>query len=236
MADKLMAVQVSIPMDTGLLEDAVTNTWHFDGDDTLGEDTDAEYHSTVYNLLQTFYQAIDGLIFPARIASPAVMRIYDLRDAKPRVPEFEGTIPLTPINDESYPSEVALCLSYQADPVSGMNQRLRRGRIYLGPYCFAARDLGSSDARPSPTAVSGIAAAAGVLRDGADTVGGSHVSWAVYSPTWNLGRGPTPKGSPAITAHTLDDAFNDVTNGWVDNAFDTQRRRGIAASSRTLFS
>jgi hypothetical protein len=39
--------------------------------------------------------------------------------------------------------------------------------------------------------------------------------WVVYSPT--------------------DDAYHEVANGWVDNAWDTQRRRGYKPTSRTTF-
>lgn len=223
MADKLMRAQVTIPLDSALPEDSFVNTFYFDGDDTLGEDLDSEYHSVVYNLLQTFYQSIDAYLANS-VASPATLKIYDMRDPLPRVPEFTGTIPLTDSAQPPLPSEVALCVSFQADPVSGVAQARRRGRVFIGPLpstaSFAVVTAGQL--RPHTALVGAFADAANAMADGADTVGGSHVSWAVYSPTLDA-------------IGTIDDAFNDVTNGWVDNAYDTQRRRGAAPSSRTLW-
>jgi hypothetical protein len=222
MADKLMKAQVTIPLDNAIPADYITNTFYFDGDDTLGEDTDAEYHSAVQNLLTTFYQAIDQDLFPESISSPATVKVYDMRDALPRVPELTFTIALTPSVNRALPHETAICLSFQGDPVSGVTQARRRGRVFLGPL---AQSILTTDPGPpyvSSTIRTTIANAAATLENGLDTAVGSHVSWAVYSPTLDV-------------TETIDDAFNDVTNGWVDNAFDTQRRRGQAPTARTTW-
>lgn len=94
-----------------------------------------------------------------------------------------------------------------------MPQARRRGRIYLGP--FGQTVLGTTAVtsdRPLAAAVTAIANAATAL---ATATAGAVVPWVIYSPT---------NGSGAV-----------VTDGWVDNAFDTQRRRGVAATSRTLW-
>jgi len=64
-----------------------------------------------------------------------------------------------------------------------------------------------------------LADAAAAMEDGTVVAGGLSVKWAVYSPTTDA-------------VDTIDNAFNDVLDGWVDNAFDTQRRRGPAATTR----
>jgi len=51
------------------------------------------------------------------------------------------------------------------------------------------------------------------LAQGIADIGGIDVSWQVWSPTDNQGR--------------------DVTNAWVDDAWDVQRRRGLRASTRS---
>jgi len=55
--------------------------------------------------------------------------------------------------------------------------------------------------------------------------------WAVFSPTiaggWFL---PDTEGPPNLPA-----AYSPVQSGWVDNAWDTQRRRGLEATARTVF-
>lgn len=224
MADKLMRAQVSIPLDSGIPEDAVMNVWHFDGDDS--EEDDAAYHSCVMDLLTDFYNAVDGVIFGQNVASPATVKIYDMRDPTPRVPEFTGTIAIAPLAsgiDLTLPNEVAICLSFQATPTSGVNQARRRGRVYLGPIHYAAAEMVGSQARPTAAARTAIADAAEAMLAGAPLpVAVGSVKWAIYSPTTDL-------------TGTVDDAFNDVVSGWVDNSFDTQRRRGGAPSSRTLW-
>lgn len=223
MADKLMRAQVTIPLDSGVPEDVIVNTLYFDGDDGL---TDAIYHAHVMTHLTTFYQAIDGVLFGQNVASPATVKIYDMRDAEPRVPEYTDTITLSPLAsgiDLTLPNEVALCLSFKASVASGENAKRRRGRIYLGPVHYDAAEMVSSQARPKASVRTAVAAAAGVMADALGEDPGPKVSWAIYSPTTDL-------------TSTLDDAFFDVQSGWVDNAFDTQRRRGAAATARTTFS
>jgi hypothetical protein len=86
---------------------------------------------------------------------------------------------------------------------SGRNLPRRRGRLYFGPY-FS----GGMAGRPSSsqqTALLNIATDLAAL-------GGADVAWVIYSPTDNQYRG--------------------VTNAWVDNAWDTQRSRGLAPTAR----
>lgn len=211
MADKLMKAQVTIPLDSAIPADYVTNTWYFDGDDV--DEDDAAYHSVVMSKLTAFYQAIDGTIFPESVASPATVKIYDMRDPLPRVPEMVGTIALTPSVARALPHEVAICLSFQATAESGVSQARRRGRVFIGPLTTAilTTDAGPPYVGGGPRGDLATAAAA-LAAPGALPVTGN-VHWAVYSPTLDV-------------AGSIDDAFNDVDNGWVDNAFDTQRRRG----------
>lgn len=218
MADKLMRVQVIIPVTSGIPEDAITNTLYFDGDDG---DTDAAYHSAARQLVVDFYNAIDGVIFPNTVDTTATIKIYDMRDPEPRLPEFIDTFTLTPTANNPFPSEVSICLSFSAQQVSGVPAARRRGRIFLGPITDAIGSFPDDQCRPSSTALTAIASAAGNMENGEAITPGS-VKWAVYSPTTDA-------------TSSIDDAFNDVVDGWVDNAFDTQRRRGPVATSRTLF-
>lgn len=219
MADKLMRAQVTIPVPSGIPEDAVTNTWYFDGDDG---DTDAAYWSSVQTLLTTFYQAIDGVIYPNAMTGPATLKIYDMRDPLPRVPEYTTTIALTPTVGTHLPGEVAICLSYQAAAISGQSQKRRRGRIYLGPLSSTVNDVTGNKSIVTPAACTAIANAAAALENGIANAGVGSTKWAVYSPTTDA-------------VDTLDNAFNDVEDGWVDNAWDIQRRRGLKATTRTLW-
>jgi hypothetical protein len=46
---------------------------------------------------------------------------------------------------------------------------------------------------------------------------------------------PTIAGTPPWSEATLGLASINVDHGWIDNAFDTQRRRGIRPDTRTEF-
>jgi hypothetical protein len=88
---------------------------------------------------------------------------------------------------------------------SGRNLPRSRGRMYMGPF-FAGGMLG----RPSATQQTALLDLASDLA----ALGGADVAWVIYSPTDNQYRG--------------------VTNAWVDNAWDTQRSRGLAPTSRQV--
>jgi hypothetical protein len=223
-ADKLMRAQVTIPMDGALPEDYVTNTWYFDGDDAGLTPTDAEWGDAVHDLLGAFYYVGGAEIFPTQIGANATLKVYDMRDPEPRVPFWTSTFALPAGTGDMLPAEVALCMSFAASPLSGVNQARRRGRVFLGPCRVGAQTIVASQSRPTDGVRNGIAAAAATLIDGLDAVPGAKVKWAIYSPTTDLG------------GASIDDSFHDVVSGWVDNAWDIQRRRGPAPTARATFS
>jgi hypothetical protein len=89
---------------------------------------------------------------------------------------------------------------------SGRNLPRQRGRIYLGP--FSSTDAGSN--KP-PAAL--ITALAGMPAKFA-AAGPATAEWGIYSRTEDTCRG--------------------VTNWYIDNEWDTQRRRGFRSDSRTV--
>jgi hypothetical protein len=140
--------------------------------------------------------------------------MYNLIDAKPRAPIRDdiytpGTFGSGTVN---LPDEVACCLSYSADPVSGIPIARRRGRVFIGPLC--ANVLGGSslntESVPDSGFISTVTKAAGDLASIALAAG---YVWSVFSPTLN--------------------AAAPISSAWVDNAWDTQRRRGNRPTSRT---
>lgn len=222
MADKLMRAQVRIQLDAGLPEDAIVNTWHFDGDD-IADATQQDFHDSVMTLLTTFYQSIDGVLFPNTVETPAEVKIYDLREPEPRVPEFTGSIALAPSATGPLPGEIALCLSFKAATESGDIPARRRGRIFLGHIATDAAVIIGSQSRPSLAARTAVADAAEVMLAGDQVAGfAGSVRWAIYSPTTDL-------------TDTLDNSFHDVQSGWVDDAWDIQRRRGAVPTARVNF-
>lgn len=219
MADKLVRAQVRIPRVNGAPEDDITNTWYFDGDDG---NADASYHSAVMTMLQDFYHAIDGVILSTMLETTAHVTLWDMRDAEPRLPEFEDDITLTLNTGVNLPCEDSICLSFAAADVSGVNPQRRRGRVYLGPITYDALQQGDADVFVPAGVRSDITTAAAALMAGEVLATTGTMKWAVYSPTTDL-------------TSSIDDAFNDVVRGWVDSAVDIQRRRGQRAAARTTF-
>nr|CRY96768.1 hypothetical protein [uncultured prokaryote] len=206
---------VTIGAASNLPEDAIVNTFHFEGGSGL---TGPDYEN-LQDMIADFYlgtptgesYGISNMIPSAAINGTMTYKIYDLDDPKPRAPVFEeqvdgvtgwGTGP-------SLPTEVALVMSMHAAPTSGEIQARRRNRIYLGPLVTATVSSGLVQS----VYLDRIAAAA------RDMLQASNASvtwtWSIWSPT-------NSEGYP-------------VTGGWVDNAFDTQRRRGISATTRQLW-
>lgn len=200
---------------SNLPEDSVVNTWHFEH--AGGPATD---YDNVRDMLADFYgttpegqtESISDNMPSNILGDIWNIRAYDLSQPKPRAPVYEST--LTVDNGlgsaATLPLDVALCFSFEAEQESGIPQARRRNRKYIGPL-----DTGtlSSGGRPS-LALLGIVAAAGrdLLR----------ASNAAASWTWK------------VWSTTLQAGY-DVRGGWVDDEFDTQRRRGMAPSYRELW-
>jgi len=104
-------------------------------------------------------------------------------------------------------------LSFQGERTSGQSQARRRGRVYLGPFGSSAGDTTSG--RPSSGLRGGIITAAAAF--GVQSQAAIEWVWGVISTA-----GPSM-------------SFSEVKDGWVDDAWDTQRRRGEGATLRTTF-
>lgn len=211
------SVQARLRAASGLPRDDIVNTWAFSG---AGLATEALAEEAV-NRLGSFYAAdIGGQTVSGWLAGDLLepnglqFSVYEITDPEPRAPIFEqlNTV-ITYSSAAPLPEEVACCLSFQADPNSGQSQARRRGRVYLGPLIASAAVQVGSDGpvRPSSTLVGTLLDHATALLDASD----AEMHWSVWSRTAG--------------------AFYRVTNGWVDNAFDTQRRRGADPTARSSF-
>lgn len=157
------------------------------------------------------YQAMVTYLSPLLEQNGHQNIVYDMADPEPRAPFTIQTWDLlTAPSGTALPTEVALCLSYQGAKVSGLPQSRRRGRVYIGPFDTTA--LGS-DGRPDTAMVTALRNVAKDLLDASDLA--TTWRWQQFS--------------------RVNDGFADVTDGWVDNEFDTQRRRGRPYTVRTAF-
>jgi len=210
--------QFSIPYFTALPKDVIVNDWHFSW--TLGTPSPSNFDD-VRDRLITFYNdcysigAGDNLMAPWMRPALASVKAYNINDPIPRAPVYESAAGLGDFRDTVATTalETALCLSFQADPLSGVNQARRRGRVFLGGWASIVPG-GDTTHFPEvdPLITAGIAAAAGTMATGVTSDGWV---WVVYSRVNGTGAA--------------------VSNGWVDNELDTQRRREVAASARVTF-
>lgn len=199
---------VVIPMDSGVAKDAVVNTFSFE---TTGSVTDGA--AAIDTALQNFYAALQSY-WAADVNAPGVqLKLYDRADPKPRAPHYDVLLGLTgATGTTSMPHELSVCLSFQAARVSGTAQARRRGRIYFGPITSASivgQFVETTALNAMKTAVHNFHTACTAL---------PNVEWQVWSSvTGGSGSGST------------------VANGWVDNAIDIQRRRGVTASTKVVW-
>ena len=224
MADPILPdiykAQVVLAGKSGLPEDVYVNNWYFRNDDTISQ-AFPSVRGAIKRVLDSFYTVADSAgrkvsqYMSGYISTNSLKyRIYDLGQAPPRTRNEEAGAPFTP-STSTLPLEVAMCLSFFA----GTNQPRNRGRIYLGPLASSAV-LTSSGSLPVPTT--------GMLECIADRA--SAVGRTTENVTWVMvTRGGTKPPFDPPNAKV-------VTGGWVDSAWDTQRRRGVAATGRTLWS
>lgn len=126
-------------------------------------------------------------------------------------------------SNANLPAEVALCGSFHGDLTdipeeAGVTRPAarRRGRIYVGPLNTAAQNTTGTAvvSRPAQQFIDCLANRIEILRLSSEAV-----------PEWSWG--------VAHAASTAAWTFTKVEGGWVDNEWDTQRRRGHLATQRT---
>ena len=103
------------------------------------------------------------------------------------------------------PRELCLCLSVYAD----RHNKRKRGRLYI-PSCL--QSPAQTDPIPSGTAQNWALAWYATSNGSLPDLGGPDWKFGVYS--------------------RVDGTFNQSKGAWVDNAWDIQRRRGLAPTSR----
>lgn len=198
---------VTLKMDSGIPKDYAVNTFHF-RQDTSGLGTLEEIADDLVAAYQLFRPS-----YPAAVETAGhTIKMYTMEDPEPRAPTLSETwdFSVAPTGN-SLPQEVALCVSFQGARVSGQSQKRRRGRVYLGPLAEGAQE---TNGRPTTVTINRGVSFGDYLFEASDT--SLTYKWCVYS--------------------TVDEDLVEITDGWVDNAFDIQRRRGLAPTARTTFS
>lgn len=202
----VMDVQVRLQKDSNVPADAVTNTFHFA---TVAlDDWGTSDFNAAMGMLTNLYTTL-GPIMSSSINSGVIdVKFYNQGDPAPRAPQFSGIFnPTGSWGSTAAPDEVALVGSFQGAPLSGTPQARRRGRIYVGPLAAAAGD------RPTTTQTNAVKNALQAMATA--SLAHARIRWVVSS--------------------TVSGGFVYVTNGWVDNSWDVQRRRGLKPSIRNTW-
>lgn len=214
--------QVTLESKSLLPEDGSINVWHFR---TLTDDP-AVSIAEINPALDTFYTSIESIYCANTITGNWSVKYYDLSDAEPRTPiDIASFTSITPTTGDGLPTECAIAMSFEGALTSGTIRRRRAGRLFLGPLSNGVTTTVTGYVQVSSVAKGVISDAALEIATSAEL---DFTVWSVFSPT---AAGAKPWSSGAIAAATTD-----VDHGWIDNAFDTQRRRGTKASDRATWS
>lgn len=210
---------VTLERNTGIPRDRVVNTFHFRTPDAGVSNADA---IDISDRLQRFYKtaaapsanAVQSYLSNQLATAGHAVKIYNMADPIPRVPVLTANFTLTLAATEVFPAEVALVLSLRAQGGSGTVAARARGRVYLGPLNVSASSGTSGqaggDARPSAAFMAAVADSGKRLAD--EGVVGKPVLSVFSEVDKTLG----------IDA----DGLRTVIQLRVNNAWDTQRRRG----------
>lgn len=193
---------------SGLAEDRYVNNLFFRNDSPgtpFGSVAD-----NIRTAVEDFYNTAEAGQNPvrayltSRVLRRVELRIYDLNDAPPRQPEIREFQLGAADSSSDLPHEVASVLSFYA----GRNLKRRRGRIFIGPLNITAQRQTNLGPRPVESFDEAMRRAAVRLRATPNIL----VTWVQVSQR--------------------DATAQPVTAGWVDDSFDTQRRRGTEPTSR----
>lgn len=217
MADPLLArgirAQVVLPGKSALPEDRFITTWAFQ---SAGQTATEADETDVANQLIEFFnipaspstRTVAGLISAAVNRDGCEVRTYRMADAPPRPVTITPFTLGPPEQQTTLPEEVAVTLSF----FSLRNVPRQRGRVFIGPLHGGVI---SNDAESRSVVDT---ADRNAIRNAAirlATTAPLEADWCVLSK--------------------VNGVLYPITNGWVDNAFDTQRRRGQKATVRDVW-
>lgn len=206
--------QVVIPYFTNFPEDVITNTYHFvDFVPQPMEDLADDVTPLLSDMYDSIYNSANsggGYV----LWNLARVQWYDLSQPEPRVPYIVPMPIAATVEATQIPTEVACVMSFQAPKISGIPQSRRRGRVYLGGLASGWFSPSSTSAYPRfSTGKQTIVTNA--MEAFHTAVSATSARWAVWSPT--------------------DQAAYLISDGWMENSPDTQRRRSVAPTARVLW-
>lgn len=217
----LIQIQAKLPYTTGLPRDLTVNTFNFVGAGDVVAAAAAlipivrDFYITAPGADKTLGSYMASAINRAPSACGLVAYQVDLPTGELGDPIGGAVFTMTgqELGTSDLPLEVAVCSSYAASGGVGIASSRRRGRVYFGPINTAVLSTATELPTVDSTFRSRLADASNTVLEDSTTEGWP---WAVWS--------------------RADAAAHPIVRGWIDNEFDTQRRRGVSATSRTSWS
>lgn len=214
-------VRVVLPYTTNLPRDVAVNTFHFYRATELDGPELAQLAGTFTRFYSVAPPSPGGVSLSSFIGTTVTRgtlgcrtEIYDLADPEPRPPVAVNNFTLGAAGGgTNLPLEVSVVNSFQGPRLAGSAQSRRRGRIFVGPLRSGAVDGTGTPVTATPLRQLLISASARLRDECIADVGGQ---WVVLSRV---------SGEVAP-----------VSNGWVDDDPDTQRRRGLRTTNRLVWS
>lgn len=260
----LLRAQVTFQHTNGLPRDAASMNYWAAPVAGADEDTALDWANAIQTMFRTIIaprtRALASYIGGQYADAGHTIKVYDYdMETGERLSFADGpplvttTFPLTGVGTrtgDSMPSEVALCTTFKslsgAVPGGGtfsVPMARRRGRTYLpSPMNGLALDeAGTNINRPGTELIDSLGTAHWSLL--ADHGAGDPIPWVVYSRPFagraaitaeaRAAAGGPFRALPALAARPGQAYVIDQVS--VDNAWDTQRKRGERATSRTVF-
>ena len=221
-----LMVQHSMQHMSGMSADRFINTFHVS---TTGA-VDAALLAFITAKVKDFYFApaggaaasIDTWLTAVVNGPGSTVKIYDMAGPPPHPPLSTDVYQKSvQTGGSSLPEEVACCVTLQASPVPGIPAARLRGRLYIGPF-LATAGAGAAGAASRPvlglrnSLINAVATLQASLKAHTPSC-----ALQVYSPT-------IAKSGGAGAAN----AWHAVTSASCDDAWDIQRRRGVAPTGK----
>lgn len=240
MADWVGQLVARLPAFNGMPDETVENVFHVGAADPWN---DGAWNTPLMEAVRDFYTVVaaGATLTVGQYIGESVSRVTNAAQVLLyRNSTLDGTVPFgspiaslsftvpTAAAGDPYPEEVASVISYHADltdvPVSIPNPtpppatirpaQRQRGRCYVGPLQVSAGVGGGNQSRPSATFRTNATEA---FKELAETI--NAIDPTLYFGIWSK----------------ADAEVWQATAGWMDDAWDTQRRRGVEATTRTAF-
>lgn len=210
-------VVTTIQRKSGIERDACQNTWHYIGPSATPTSPDFGNWANNYT---AFMGACVGAFSPALSNNPNDVKVqfWLLPNVKgalgaPKM-ELNTTLPVAALGTPAMPAECALVITLESNltgipeqaPGGARPASRRRNRKYLGPLAetMNAEVATINESVPSSTKIDQI-----------------QTAWHTHMNAAQITNGWVP-----VTFSRFDWAAFPVVNTWIDDAWDTQRRRG----------